>query len=230
MYSVLLVSSCQLVREAVRALIERHANFQVLGEAGDLEHTLRALRNLRPDLVLLDLDPDYAAAVDTIKGIVKYYSDIRLIVLSTHLEGDVVESALRAGVRGFISKTGSSREMFEILKTVAQGEAYLSPQLATWLMEWVRSGKPPRSWSSTLQGLTQREIQVLKLLAEGRVNKEIAAALNLGVETVRSHRKSLMNKLEIHNVADLTRFAASAGVIAIAEPEVAAANPTGPVY
>jgi DNA-binding NarL/FixJ family response regulator len=138
--SVLLVSRCQLVREAVRALIERHANFQVLGEAGDLEHTLRALRNLRPDVVLVDLDPDHAAAVDMIDGIVKYHADIGVIVLSTHLEDDVVES----GCPRFISKASSSRELSEIPETVARGEAYLSPLLATWLMEWVRSGKPPQ--------------------------------------------------------------------------------------
>jgi two-component system response regulator NreC len=220
-YSVLLVSSFQLVREALRALIERQKGFQVLGETDGVEHTLRALRNLRPDAVLVDLDPDHAAAVEMLKGIDKHHPDIRVTVLSTQLEDAIVVSALRAGVRGFVSKLGTSRELFETLKTVAQGEACLSPLVAAWLMEWVRDGKPPGSRSNTVDGLTQREIQVLRLLASGRVNKEIAATLNLGVETVRSHRKSLMNKLEIHNVAELTRFAVLAGVVGIAEPEVA---------
>jgi DNA-binding NarL/FixJ family response regulator len=214
----------------VRALIERHEHFQVFGEADDLEHTLRALRNLRPDVILMDLDPDHAAAIEIIKGTIKHHPDVRAAVIATHIDDAVVESALRAGVRGFISKARSSSELFEILKAVARREAYLSPLVATWLMEWVRNGKPPRIRDSTLEGLTQRELQVLRLLAEGRVNKEIAAALKVGVETVRSHRKSLMNKLEIHNVADLTRFAISAGVVAIAEPKVADANGAGGAY
>ena len=229
-YSVLLVSSCQLVREAVRALIERHQDFQVFGETDDLEQTLRALGNLRPDVILVDLDPDHAAAVEMIKGIVKHRPDIRMIAFSTHLEDAVMESALRAGARGFISKATSSSDLFAILKTVARGEAFLSPLVAGWVMVWARSGKPPCSRNSTLEGLTRREIQVLRLLAAGRVNKEIAAALNVGVETVRSYRKSLMNKLQVHNVAELTRFAISAGVIAIAEREVAGANRAGSVY
>lgn len=218
-YSVLLVSSCRLVREAVRALIERDEDFQVSGETDDRDHTLRAVSNLHPDVILLDLDPDYAAGIEMIKAIVKHHPTSKIIVLSMHLEDAIVESALHAHVRGFISKAGHSEELVEVLKAVARGESYLSPLVAGRVMEWVRSGEPRNARASALKGLTEREVQVLTMLAEGRVNKEIACDLDLGVETIRSYRKSLMKKLKVHNLAELMRFAVSAGVIALAEPK-----------
>jgi len=228
-YSVLLVSSFRLVREAVRALIERHEDFHVIGETDGRDHTLRALSNLYPDVILLDLDPDYAAGIDTIKAIVKHHPASKIVVLSMHLEDAIVESALRARVRGFISKAGPSGELAEVLKAVSRGESYLSPLVAGRVMEWVQNRESQGRRSSFLEGLTEREIQVLRLLAEGRVNKEIASDLNLGVETVRSYRKSLMKKLKIHNLAELMRFALSAGVIAFADPEDRGGGQSGKV-
>lgn len=106
MYSVLLVSSFRLIREAVRVLIERHEAFQVTGETDDTGHTLQALSDLRPDMIVMDLDPDYAAAIETIRSIVKHHPEIKIIVLSKHLEDTIVGNVLRAGVRGFVSKGG----------------------------------------------------------------------------------------------------------------------------
>jgi DNA-binding NarL/FixJ family response regulator len=218
-YSVLLVSSFRLVREAVRALIERAEDFHVIGETDGRDHMLGALINLHPDVILLDLDPDYAAGIETIKAIVKHHPASKIIVLSMHLEDAIVESALRAHVRGFISKAGHSKELGEVLKAVARGESYLSPLVAGRVMEWVKNGELQGKRTSALEGLTAREIQVLRLLAEGRVNKEIASDLDLGVETIRSYRKSVMKKVKVHNLAELMRFALSAGVIALAEPK-----------
>ena len=110
---------------------------------------------------------------------------------------------------GSCPKAGTSRELVEALRTVVRGQAYLSPLVAARVMEWVRTVEP-QSEQSTLQGLTEREIQVLRLLVGGRVTKEVASTLGLGVETIRSYRKSLMKKLGAHNVAELMRFAALA--------------------
>ena len=106
--SILLVSSFRLVREATRALIERHEEFQVIGEAGDRSHALRVLSNLHPGLILFDLDPDYASGIETIRDIVTDRPSITIVAVSMHSEDAIVESALRAGVRGFISKAGRS--------------------------------------------------------------------------------------------------------------------------
>lgn len=218
MSSILLVSSFRLLREATRALIERHEDFQVIGETDGGSHTLRVLSSLRPDVILFDLDPDYAGAIGTISEIVRDRPSIKIIALSMRDEDAIVESALRAGVRGFISKAGRSADLVEVLTTVARGESYLSPHIAGQVMDWVRKRTLMSTRNPALAGLFEREVQVLRLLAEGRSSKEVATALNLAVETVRTYRKSLMKKLKIHNVAELVHFAASAGVIVLAEP------------
>jgi len=217
MYSVLLVSSLRLVREAVKALIDRHEDFQVIGETDDRSQTLRSLTSLRPHVILFDLDPDYEAGIETIREIIKGHPDIKILVLSMHSEGAIVKSAVRAGVRGFMSKAGSSADVVEVLKIVARGGAYLSPNAATQVMDWVKNGKS--ELNPVLEGLTEREKQVLRLLTDGKTSKEIASALNLGVETVRTYRKTLMQKLGVHNVTELIKFALSTGIIVFPAPK-----------
>ena len=224
MCSVLLVSGFRLVREATRALIERHEGFQVIGETDDWSHMLRLLDSLRPDVILFDLDPAHDAGIATISEIVRNHPGIRIIALSMRCEHAIVEGAVRAGVIGFICKAGPSDSLTDILKTVAQGGAYLSPLIVGQLIDRLKNGELRSTPNPALEGLTEREVQVLRLLAEGLASKEVAAALNLAVETVRSYRKSLMKKLKIHNVAGLVQFAASAGVIVVAELKGSGAN------
>jgi DNA-binding NarL/FixJ family response regulator len=221
MYSVLLVSSLRLVREAVKLLIERHKDFQVIGETDDRNQTLRSLTSLRPDVILFDLDPDYEAGLETIREIIKDHPGIKIVALSMHGESAIVKSALRAGVQGFMSKAGPSTDVAEVLKIVARGGAYLSPNVATQVMDWVKNAKS--ELNPALESLTAREQQVLRLLAQGKGTKEIATDLNLGVETVRTYRKTLMQKLGVHNVTELIKFAFTTGVIVIPSSK----NPPG---
>ncbi len=214
-YSVLLVSSFRLVRDVVRALIETGQDFHVVGEASDRSRTLQTASNLRPDLILFDLDPDYSAGIATIREIVKDRPDVRIVAFSMHSEDPIVESVLRAGARGFLSKAGSSWELASVLKVVARGEAYLSPCIAARVVDWVRNRQLMSTPVPVLVGLKEREIEVLRLLAEGQASKEIAGTLNLAVETVRTYRKTLMKKLKVHNVAELIQFAIAAGLMTI---------------
>jgi DNA-binding NarL/FixJ family response regulator len=217
--SIIVVSTFRLVREAVRALIERDQAFHVIAEAEDRTETLRVVSDLRPDLILFDLDPDYAATIETIRLLIRDRPDSRIIALSAHGEDVIIESALRAGVRGFLSKTGPSYEITAVLHVVAQGEAYLSPRIAARVMDWVKNREVTGPPIPVLAALTEREAEVLRLLAAGRTSKEIAATLNLAIETIRSYRKTLMKKLGVHNVAELLQFAASAGLITIGTPK-----------
>lgn len=216
-HSVLLVSSFRLVREAVKALIERHEDFQVIGETDDRDHTLRLLSSLNPDVILVDLDPEHDAAIETIREIIEDRPGIKIVALSMHSEDAIVENALRSGVRGYMSKGGSSADVVEVLKAVARGGAYLSPVAAARAMDWIRNAKT--RLNPALESLTQREVQVLRLIAGGKVSKEVASELNLAVETVRTYRKTLMKKLKIHNVAELVQFALAVGVIVIPGPK-----------
>lgn len=223
-HSVLLVASFRLFREAMRALIERHQNFQVIGETVDRSDTLRLLGTLCPDVILFDLDPDHDAGIETIRGFVRNHPGIRIVALAMRCDDAIVESAVRAGILGYICKAGPSDSLTDILKTVAQGGAYLSPLIVGRLIDRLKNGELRSTPNPALNSLTEREVQVLRLLAEGLASKEVAAALNLAVETVRSYRKSLMKKLKIHNVAGLVQFAASAGVIVVAELKGSGAN------
>jgi DNA-binding NarL/FixJ family response regulator len=213
MYSVVLVSSLRLVREAVKALIDRHEDFEVIGETDDRSQTLRILTTLRPDVILFDLDPDYEARLETIREIIKDYPGIKVVALSMHGEAAILRSAVRAGVRGFMSKAEPSTDIVEVLRIVARGGAYLSPDVATQVMDWVKHAKSEPN--PAIESLTEREKQVLRLLAEGKGSKEVASDLNLRVETIRTYRKKLMQKLGIHNVMELIKFAFSSGVIVI---------------
>jgi DNA-binding NarL/FixJ family response regulator len=215
-YSVLLVAGFRLVREGMRALIDRDKNFHVIGETDEKGQTMRVLSTHRPDVILFDLDPAHDAGIETITEIVRNHPGIRIIALSMRCADAIVESAVRAGVIGFICKAEPSDNLTDILKTVAQGGVYLSPLIVGQLMGRLKNGELRSTRDPALDGLTAREAQVLRLLAEGLASKEVAAALNLAVETVRTYRKSLMKKLNVHNVAGLVQLAASAGVIALA--------------
>jgi DNA-binding NarL/FixJ family response regulator len=215
-HSVLLVASFRLVREGMRAIIDRDKNFRVIGETDDRGQLLRLLGTHRPDLILFDLDPAHDIGIETISAIARNHPGSRIIALSMRCEDALVESAVRAGVIGFVCKEEPSDNLTDILKTVAQGGAYLSPIIVSKLMDRLKNGELRSTPNPALAGLTEREVQVLRLLAGGLASKEVAAALNLAVETVRSYRKSLMKKLKVHNVAGLVQFAASAGVIVVA--------------
>ena len=212
MYSVLLVSSFRLVREGIRAVIEHHDDFKVVGEAGDRSHTLQLIGNARPDVILFDLDTEYAAAIQTIREIIKDRPGIKIIALSTRGEDAIIESVLRAGVRAFVLKTEPS-DLVEVLKIVARGGAYVGSDTAARLIDWVRNRALKSRPNPALDVLTERELDVLRLLAEGSTSNEVASTLNLSVETIRSYRKSLMFKVKIHNLAGLVQFAASAGLM-----------------
>jgi two-component system, NarL family, nitrate/nitrite response regulator NarL len=200
----------------MRALIDREENFQVIGETDDRGQTLQFLDSHRPDVILFDLDPDEGACIETISEIARNHPGIRIIALSMHCEDAIVESTVCAGVAAFIYKAEPADNLTNILKTVAGGGAYLSPLVVGQLMDRLKSGELRSTPNPALKGLTQREVQVLRLLAGGLASKEVAADLNLAVETVRSYRKSLMKKLKVHNVAGLVQSAASAGLIVVA--------------
>jgi two-component system response regulator NreC len=205
------------MREAVKALIDLHEDFHVIGETDNGSQTLLILNSLHPDVILVDLDPDYEAGLETIREIIRDHPSTKIVALSMHGEGAILKSAVRAGVRGYMSKAGPSTDVVEVLKIVVRGGAYLSPNIATQVMDWVKNAKS--ELNPALESLTEREKQVLRLLAEGKGSKEIATSLNLGVETIRTYRKTLMQKLSIHNVTELIKFAFSNGVLVIPAPK-----------
>ncbi len=216
-YSVVLVDDHQIMRDGIRAILERNGEFQVVGEADNGADGVQVARDVRPDLVLMGIAMPGLNGIDATAELLRHLPAAKVVILSMRDDEHTVVSAIRAGARAFVVKRVSSSDLLDALRTVARGGSYLSPQVSDQLLRRIRKGNlEGRSADSALETLAPRELQVMRLIAEGRTSKEIAGLLGLGAHTVRSYRKTLMKKLGVNNVAGLTHFALSAGLTHLA--------------
>jgi DNA-binding NarL/FixJ family response regulator len=208
MTRVLLADDHVLVREGLRALLAREADIQVVAEAGDGREAIRLARDARPDVVALDLSVPLLNGLEAARQIVTWERGPRVILLTVHAEDRYVLEALRAGVRGYVLKKQAAADLVRAIREVSGGGVYLSPGISSAVVEAIRStrGVPE-------EPLTPREREVLQLVAEGKTTKEIAVLLEVSVKTADAHRTRLMQKLDIHDIAGLTRYAIRQGVI-----------------
>ena len=209
MIKILLADDHALVREGLRRLLQDYPDFKVVGEASDGQETLRAVRQLQPDVVLMDLSMPELDGIETTKRIVEERLPAKVLILTMHANEEYAMRVLQAGARGFIGKGALSQEVTEAIRKVAAGGISLPPALVEALPKrYVRKGE-----DSPLETLSDRELQVLKRLAEGRTGREIAQELHLSTKTVDTYRARLLTKLELNTTADLIRFALRNGVI-----------------
>jgi DNA-binding NarL/FixJ family response regulator len=212
---VLLVEDHQIVRHGIKAMLERSGDFRVVGEAEDGAEAVRLCRQTSPQIVLMDLAMPGVNGIEATAEIVRNVPGSRVVFLSAVDDEGSVVKAIRAGARGFVLKRASLGDLLEALRTVANGGSYLSPQVSDRLLVRIQKGDlESGNASSALDGLSPRELQVMRMIATGLTSKEIAQRLDLGVETVRSYRKTLMKKLNLNNVASVTQVAISAGLTA----------------
>jgi DNA-binding NarL/FixJ family response regulator len=212
-YRLLLVEDHQIMREGIKTLLERTGEIIVIGEAQTGAEAIRMCRELQPDLVLMDVGLPDLNGVEATRELLRQYPQTGVVILSMYDDEDTVISSVRAGARGYVVKRASSGELLEALRAVARGGSYLSPDVSNRLLSRIRQGEPEAlRQSAAAPHLTGRELQVLRLVVSGKSNKEVAATLDIGVETVRSYRKSLMKKLKVKNVAGLIQAAVSAGL------------------
>jgi two-component system response regulator DegU len=211
-YDVLLVDNHKLMRDGIRAILERSPEFRVVEEADNGTDAVRLCGERHPDLVLMDIGLPGVNGIEATAEILRHSPKTRVVVVSVYDDDDAVLGAIRSGARGFVLKGASSGDLIDALRTVAMGGSYLSSQLSTRLLNRIQSGELQRIKSlGPLEKLSPREQQVLRLIAEGKTSKDIAALLELGEQTVRSYRKTLMKKLGVNNAAGLTQVALSAG-------------------
>lgn len=211
---LLLADDHPVVRKGIRSCLERHEQLEIVGEAGNGEEALLKARQLKPDLVLMDIDMPQRTGLEVTELLRKEMPQVKVLILSMHDNSDYIVRILQSGARGYVLKEASPEELVKAIETVNSGEAFFSPEVARLaLKQFVHgSGDGPNP-----SQLTDREREVLIHIAEGLSNKEIASRLNVGVRTVETHRERIMRKLDIHTVAGLTKFAISKGLITLQE-------------
>jgi DNA-binding NarL/FixJ family response regulator len=208
---VLIADDHALVRAGIRALVEKLENIIVVGEAGKGSEAIELIRDLDPNLVLLDITMPDGTGFDVLEHTTRHQPDIRVIVLTVHEAGEYAIRALREGAAGFLPKSAASTELEQAIQTVLQGEVYVSPETSRkTLLEYGKGTK-----RDLLATLSPRQREVLTLIAEGRTTKQIAQVLKISVKTVETHRAQLMERLDIHDVAGLVRYAIMVGVIEV---------------
>lgn len=209
--SVLLVDDHAVVREGLRRLLSDYPEIQIVGEAADGHEALRQVRKLSPDVAVVDLSMPGLDGIEVTKLISKEEPKTRVIVLTMHANEDYATRLLHAGARGFIGKGAPGRELASAILKVANKGTYLPPDILEALPH--RMATSSAGQASPVQALSDRELQVLKLLAEGNTGREIGEQLHLSVKTVDTYRARLLSKLGLETTSDLIRFAIRHGVI-----------------
>lgn len=212
-YRVLLVDDHQIMRDGVRAILSRNVEFEIAGEADNGPDAVQYARRLRPDIVLMDIGMPGLNGIEATKEILRFNPGCRVVILSMYDDENSVLGALRAGARGFILKKASDVDLANVLRIVATGGMYVSPEVSDKLMDRIQTGNlEMQETPSALTALSPRELQVLRLVAEGNSSKEVANMLALTEQTVRSYRKTLMRKLGVNTAVALTQLAYSSGL------------------
>jgi DNA-binding NarL/FixJ family response regulator len=213
---VLLVDDHKIMRDGLKAILSRSTEFRVVGEAENGPDAVQFAKREHPHMVVMDIGLPGLNGVETTQEILRVHPECKIVILSMHDDENSVVGAVRAGARGFILKRASDMDLIEALRMVAAGGIYLSPQVSDRLLTRIQKGDlESKQGNSALDALSPREVQVLRLVAEGKTSKEIATLLDLSEQTVRSYRKTMMRKLGVNNVAGLTQLALSTGLTQI---------------
>jgi len=204
---VLLAEDHTIVRQGIRALLEPQMDIEVIGEAEDGLDAVRKTRKLQPDVVIMDISMPELNGIDATRLIKKRVPGTKVLILTMHeLEG-YVEQVLKAGASGYLVKKTAMSELITAIRAVNQGFTFLSPSVSKMMVDKYKSASVKK------EPITARERQILQLIAEGHTNREIAKILFLSIRTVERHRAHIINKLNIHDVAGLTRYAIQKGLI-----------------
>lgn len=211
---ILLVDDHPIVRKGIASCLARHNHLQIVGEASDGLEALAQARALLPDVVLLDIDLPKMSGLAVAESLRKELPNVRVLILSMHQRPEYLHRIFQSGARGYLLKEASPEDLVKGIETVYRGESCFSPEIARLALNQLVQGKHE---GKDLAELTNREREVLVLIAAGLSNKEIATSLNVGVRTVETHRERTMRKLNIHSVAGLTRFAIAKGLVGLQE-------------
>jgi DNA-binding NarL/FixJ family response regulator len=211
MTTIVVADDHKIVREGLVRLLEEREDFTVIGEASDGEEAVQMVLERQPDVVIMDIWMPRLGGIDATRRIGKKGSNAKILVLSMHESRSYVEEVLRAGAAGYIVKNAAPADLLQAIDAVCAGASYLSPSITQQVVDAI--ARPGDSSPTGVSALTDREREVLQLIAEGLSSKEIASMLGVSLKTIDSHRSNLMEKLDIHKVSGLVRFAIRVGLV-----------------
>ena len=214
---IVLADDHQIVREGLKSLLNSHDDMEVVGEARDGRTAVQMARDLAPDVVIMDVGMPHLNGIEATRQITSREPGARVVALSMHSDRRFMGEMLKAGAKGYLLKDGAFEELATAIRSVVANKVYLSPRIANVVVDdYVRrSPGQAKGETSAFARLTPREREVLQLMAEGRATKEIALDLKVSIKTVETHRRQIMEKLGIHSVAELTKYAIREGLTSL---------------
>jgi len=213
---VLLAEDHAMVREGLRSVVEEEPDLEVAAEAENGREAVRLARELSPNIVVMDIGMPDLNGVDATRQILARSRKIKVLALSVHTDKRMVAGMLEAGASGYVPKISAAKELITAIRTIEGGGVYLSPKVQAVVIQGFLGSLGEEEVNISAE-LTRREREVLQLIAEGNTNKEIASKLNRSIKTIQSHRQNIMHKLDMHNVAALTKHAVRAGLTPLDE-------------
>jgi DNA-binding NarL/FixJ family response regulator len=211
---ILLADDHQIMRDGLRSLIAKQSDMEVVAEAENGRTAIKLTRKLRPDVIVMDINMPDLNGIDASRQIVTEFPDTKIIVFSMYTDHQFVAGALKAGVSGYLQKDSAFEELERAIRSVISDQTYLSPKIAGDVVEgYVK--KLMADESAEPASLTDREREVVQLYAEGHTTKQIADRLNLSVKTIETHRRHIMEKLNVSSIAELTKFAIREGLTSL---------------
>jgi DNA-binding NarL/FixJ family response regulator len=205
---ILIADDHDLMRRGVKALLQSHAGWEIVGEAHTGREAVSKAEELKPDVVILDISMPDLNGVDAAKRIRKASPDTEVLILSVHYSDQLIRDILEAGVRGYIVKSDSDRDLIIAVETLANHKPFFTPRATEVMLTNFNEGKTKADLPETMRDrLTSREREIVQLLAEGKSSKEVASSLNISVKTAETHRANIMRKLQLHTVSELVRYA-----------------------
>ncbi|KAF1076347.1 response regulator transcription factor [Halodesulfovibrio sp. MK-HDV] len=210
-HRIAIIEDHALFRAGLCSLISSKPDLEVIGEAGDGLEAIQLVRDNQPTLILIDLSMPKLGGIEAIRQIKQIAPDTKILVVSMHVTEKHLRAALKAGADGYLLKMADQDEFYVAIQAILGGRSYVSSDLASLVLDVYRSQEPEDH--SSFDTLTNREREILKLVAEGNANKDIANLLTISPKTVDNHRSNIMRKLELHNVVELTHYARQYGLL-----------------